>query len=64
MKARELAEAAGISIESLVKILHEDLGMRKLTVKWVPHLLKIDQKRQRLRDSESCLNLLNCLSTN
>ena len=59
VKVRELAEAACISIESVVKILHEDLGMRKLTGKWVPRLLTIDQKRQRVRDSKSCLNLFN-----
>ena len=28
LKVRELAEAAGISIGSVVKILHDDLGMR------------------------------------
>ena len=33
VKVRELAEAAGISIESIVKIFHEDLGMRKLSAK-------------------------------
>ena len=46
-QVRELAEAVGISIiGSVVKILHEDLGMRKLIAKWVPRLLTIDQKRQ------------------
>ena len=52
----ELAEGAGISIGSVVKILHEDLGMRKLTAKWVPRLLTIDQKRQQVRDSKSSLD--------
>ena len=37
VKVLELAEAAGISIESLVKILHEDLDIRKLCAKWVHH---------------------------
>ena len=46
VKVRELAEAAGIPFESMVKILNEDFGMRKLTAKWVPRLLTIDQKRQ------------------
>ena len=54
---RELDEVAGISIGSVVKILHEDLGMKKLTAKEVLHLLAIDQKRQRVRDSKSCLFL-------
>ena len=58
VKERELDEAAGISIGSVVKILHEDLRMRKLSAKWVPHLLTIDQKR-RVRDSKSSLDLFN-----
>ena len=57
VKLRELAEAASTSIGSVIIILHEDLSMRKLTAKWVPRLLTIDQKRQQFRDSESCLDL-------
>ena len=34
--------------------------MRKLTAKWVPRLLTIDQNRQRVHDSRSWLNLCNC----
>ena len=55
VKVREIAEAAGISIRSMVKILNEDLSMRKLTAKWVKCLLTIEQKRQRVRDSKNCL---------
>ena len=57
IKVPELAEVASISIGSVFKTLHEDLGMRKLTAKWVPRLLTIDQKRQRVRDSKSCSDL-------
>ena len=56
----ELVEAAGISIGSVIKILHEDLYMRKLTAKWVLRFLTIDQKRQLVHDSKSCLDLYNC----
>ena len=56
---RELAEAAEISISPVIKILHDDLGMRKLTAKWVPPLLTINQKRQQVPDSTSCLDLCN-----
>ena len=35
VKVRELAETGGISNGSVVKILHEDLDMSKLTAKWV-----------------------------
>ena len=60
VKVLELSVAAGIPIGSLVNILHEDLGMRKLTAKWVPCLLIIDQKRYRVRDSKSYLDLFKC----
>ena len=60
MKVRELAEAASISIESMLKILHKDSGMRKVTAKQVPYLLTIDQKCQRVGDSKSCSDLINC----
>ena len=59
VKVRELAEAAGISIGSVVKILHENLSMRKLTAKWMLCLLTIDHKRQRVHDSKNCLDLFN-----
>ena len=38
-------------------ILHEYLSMRKLLSKWVPRLLTVAQKRQRVVDSERCLEL-------
>ena len=50
VRVRELAEATCISIGSVVKMLHEDLSMTKLTAKWLPRLLIIDQKRQRVRN--------------
>lgn len=57
VKVRELAEAVGISTGSVVSILHNDLGMRKLTARWVPRLLTIDQKRERVRTSQHCLDM-------
>ena len=59
VEVHELAEAAKIPIGSVVEILHDDLGMKKLTAKLVPCLLTIDQKCQRIRDSKSCLDLFN-----
>ena len=35
--------------------MHEHLTMRKLFSKWVPRLLTVDQKQQRVDDSEQCL---------
>jgi hypothetical protein len=33
--------------------------MQKLCAKWVPHVLTIDQKQQRVDDSEQCLAIFN-----
>ena len=51
-KVRELAKAAGISLGQRLKFC-----MRKPPTKWMPCLLTIDEKRQRLRDAKSCLVL-------
>ncbi|EGI58468.1 FLJ37770-like protein, partial [Acromyrmex echinatior] len=51
MKLRELTEAVGISKERAGYILHDVLEMKKLSARWVPRLLIIDQKQQRIDDS-------------
>ena len=55
LKLREIADTLKISYGSVYAILHEHLPMRKLLSKWVPRLLTVDQKRQRVIDSERCL---------
>ncbi|KMQ83449.1 histone-lysine n-methyltransferase setmar [Lasius niger] len=55
IKVREIAEAVGISKERVCHILTEDLGMKKLTARWVPRLLTQDQKRNRMNISEALL---------
>lgn len=57
LKLCEIAEASKISEGSVSTILHEHLGMRKLNAKWVPRVLTVDQKQQRIDDSERCLEL-------
>ena len=54
---REIADKLKISHGNVYAILHEHLSMRKLLSKWVPRLLTVDQKRQRVVDSERCLEL-------
>jgi transposase len=44
MKLREITETIGISKEHVGYILHEELDVKKLCGKWVPHLLTVDQK--------------------
>ena len=55
LKLREIAETVKISEGSVFTIMHEHLTMRKLFSKWVPRLLTVDQKQQRVDDSEQCL---------
>lgn len=57
LKVYEIAETVGISEERVRHILHEELGMRKLCARWVPHLLNADHKQTRCRLSQQCLQL-------
>lgn len=59
LKVREIVEAIGISHGSVVSILNDHLGMRKLSARWVPRLLTIDHKRNRVTISQECLALFN-----
>jgi hypothetical protein len=61
MKVRAIAETLGISQACVGYILHEELDMKKLCVRWVPRLLT-DQKCTRMKISEQCFVLcLECL---
>jgi len=57
LKIREIAETVGMSKKRVGHILHEILGMRKLSARWVPRLLTPDNKRNRETTSERCLTL-------
>jgi len=46
ISVKSIAVQPGISREWVGSIIHKDLDMRKLSVKWVPKYLKEDQKRQ------------------
>ena len=60
LKLHEIAEELKISEGSVFTILHEHLSMRKLYSKWVLHLLTVDQKQQRINNSECYLQLFQC----
>ncbi|GFY15925.1 histone-lysine N-methyltransferase SETMAR [Trichonephila clavipes] len=47
--------AAVMSKERVCHILNQHLGMRKLSRRWVPHLLRLDQKRDRMNISNALL---------
>jgi len=53
--AKSIAEQLGILRERVGSITHEDLDMRKLSVKWVPKCLMADQKPQRCQSFEQLL---------
>ena len=55
ISAKSIVEQLGISLERAGSIIHEELDMRKLSAKWVPKCLNVDQKRQRCQSSEQIL---------
>lgn len=57
LKVREIAETVGISKDRVGHIMHEILGMRKLSARWVPRLLTADNKRNHETTSQHCLTL-------
>ena len=46
---QEIEELSGIHSSSVLKILRERLGLRKICTRWVPHLLTDEQKQSRVR---------------
>ena len=57
VKLSEIADIVHISKERVGNILHEHLDMRKLSARWVPRLLTIDQKRKGVTTSMECLDM-------
>ena len=54
LKLWEIVETLKISEGIVFTILHGHLSVRKLCSKWVPRLLTVVQKQQRVDDSECC----------
>jgi len=57
ISAKSIAEQLGISCERVGSIIQEDLGMWKLSVKWVLKCLNVDQKHQQCRSFEQILEI-------
>ena len=57
LKVRKIVEPTGISHGSVVSILEDHLGMKKLSARWVARLLTIAHKRNRVTSSIECLAL-------
>jgi predicted XRE-type DNA-binding protein len=52
ISAKSIAEQLGISRGRVGSIIHDDMGMQKLTMRWVPKRLNADQNV----NGTSCLN--------
>lgn len=51
----ELVERTGISKSSVHRVLSDELNMSRVSARWVPRLLKPEEKERRVRASESFL---------
>ena len=54
-KVREIVKITGISQGTVFSILHEKLGVKKISARCVLHLLSEKNKRNRVVDSEAIL---------
>ena len=55
---KKLSEEVGISEDRVIHILHEELGLRKLCKKWIPHVLTDENKQKRIDCSRELLQIL------
>jgi predicted HTH transcriptional regulator len=55
ISAKSIAEQLGISRKWVGSIIHEDLDVRKLSVKWVPKHLNANKKCQHCQSSRQLL---------
>ena len=56
-KSKVARDILKISKGTVFRVVHENLRMKKLYSKWVPRLLTVEQKQQRIHDPERCLKL-------
>lgn len=54
---REIADSLGISYERTQNIIVNELEFSKVSARWVPRLLSVEQKRARLSISRECLEM-------
>jgi histone-lysine N-methyltransferase SETMAR len=58
LSLREMERRTHVSRNTIKKIIHEDLGMKKRKKKYVPHILNNSQKRARIIKGRAILKLL------
>ena len=59
IKVAELASECGISNRSVYTIIHEHLGMSKVSARWVPRNLNMQDHQQRVESSQELLEVYN-----
>ena len=59
VKVGELASECGISNGSVYTIIHEHLGMSKVSARWVPRNLNMQDRQQRVESSQELLEVYN-----
>ena len=59
IKVAELASECGISNGSVYTIIHENLGMPKVSARWVPRNLNMQDRQQRVESSQELLEVYN-----
>lgn len=53
----DIAHIVGISVPSAFRILRKELKLKRLTARWIPHLLTPEQKRLRVKTARELLKL-------
>ena len=59
IKVTKLASECGISNGSVYTIIHEHLGMSKVSARWVPRNLNMQDSQQRVESSQELLEVYN-----
>ena len=54
---RDIARKVGTSLSTVQLILKKHLKVRKISARWVPHLLTDEQKRQRVKVAKKLLQM-------
>ncbi|GFR64652.1 transposase [Elysia marginata] len=57
ISVRELSDTNGLSYSTVYTIITEHLRMKKVCAPWIPHLLTVDQKRERVRCATELLKM-------
>lgn len=57
ISVREISSELDVSIGTVYKVLHEELGLRKISARWVPHVLTPEQKKNRVSCARQLLDL-------